>query len=218
MLSCDNQESRRELLANAPAGSFVRARSSDLIRLFAHQSGHRAGSSPSASSPIFSAHESLVCFFIRELQKNLPCFGWVTLNQLQAADRDPRAAGAAYKGGPPGPDKLPLDDHLAKVLMAAIYWILMPARLGGKSAHPVAEDLESFGDATAAKKAVDVPAPPPAPERQPERKKLTCLVPRQTIRFAKDTTSEHATTQASDATKVCMFAVGRVASPSTTLS
>lgn len=142
----------------------------------------------------FSAHETLVCFLIRELQKDpLPGFGRVTLNQLQAADRETHVQLARLtRAGfaTPGPGKLPLDDHLAKVLeMAPIHWILMPARLGGKSARPGAEDLESSGDAAApkkpskkkkkkaAKEAAEVPPPPPAPEGQPDRKKMRGAMP-----------------------------------------
>ena len=145
----------------------------------------------------FAAHETLVCFLIRELQKEpLPGFGKVTLNQLQAADREvhvqlARLTRAGFET--PGPGKLPLDDHLAKVLeMPSIHWILMPVRVS-KSAALEAEDHESSGvDAGTnrrkrqkkKKKKVketetpgDVPPPPRAPDGQPERKKLRGVMP-----------------------------------------
>ena len=127
----------------------------------------------------FSAHETLVCFLIRELQKEpLPGFSRVNLTQVQAADREchvqlARLTRAGFST--PGPGKLPLDDHLATVLqMASIRWILMPTRLAGKSAQPTAEDHESTGEETGPRKRkkkkkkpvkqTDVPPPPPPPE------------------------------------------------------
>ena len=146
----------------------------------------------------FAAHETLVCFLIRELQKEpLPGFGKVvTLNQLQAADREVHVQLARLtRAGfvTPGPGKLPLDDHLAKVLeMPSIHWILMPARVG-KSAPLEVEDHESSGvDAGPNKRKRhkkkrkkvketetpgDVPPPPQAPDGQPERKKLRGVMP-----------------------------------------
>ena len=58
----------------------------------------------------FAAHESLVCFLIRGLQKEpLPGCGRVTLNQPQAAGREAHVQLAGF--ATPGPGKLPLDDH-----------------------------------------------------------------------------------------------------------
>ncbi|CAE7818168.1 unnamed protein product, partial [Symbiodinium necroappetens] len=140
----------------------------------------------------FSAHETLVCFLIRELQKEpLPGFSRVNLTQVQAADREchvqlARLTRAGFST--PGPGKLPLDDHLATVLqMASIHWILMPTRSAGKGAQPTAEDHESTGEETGPRKRkkkkkkpvkeTDVPPPPPPPEGQPERKKLRGVMP-----------------------------------------
>ena len=58
----------------------------------------------------FAAHESLVCFLIRGLQKEpLPGCGRVTLNQPQAAGREAHVQLAGF--ATPGPGKLALDDH-----------------------------------------------------------------------------------------------------------
>ena len=56
----------------------------------------------------FAAHETLVCFLIRELQKEpLPGFGKVTLNQLQAADREVHVQLARLtRAGRPGSAKV----------------------------------------------------------------------------------------------------------------
>ncbi|CAE7304283.1 unnamed protein product [Symbiodinium sp. CCMP2592] len=144
----------------------------------------------------FAAHEQLVCFLIRELQKDtLPGCGRVTLNQVQSADREvhiqlARKTRAGFEI--PGPGELPLDDHLAKVLeMPSIHWILMPPRLGGKSAPVEVEDHESLGTPTGTKKrkrkkkkqpvketeAGKVPPPPEPPANQPDRKKFRGVLP-----------------------------------------
>ena len=136
---------------------------------------------------VFSAHGTLVCFLIRDPQKEpLPGFSRVSLTQVHAADREchvqlARLTRAGFST--PGAGNLPLDDHLATVLrMASIHWILMPTRLAGKSAQPTAEDHESTGEETGPRKRkkenpvkeTEVPPPPPPPEGQPERK--SCVV------------------------------------------
>ncbi|CAE7029855.1 unnamed protein product [Symbiodinium sp. CCMP2592] len=132
----------------------------------------------------FAAHEQLVCFLIRELQKDtLPGCGRVTLNQVQSADREvhiqlARKTRAGFVI--PGPGKLPLDDHLATVLeMPSIHWILY------------VEDHESLGTPTGTKKrkrkkkkqpvketeASKVQPPPEPPANQPDRKKFRGVLP-----------------------------------------